>query len=180
MNATLIEPPPDKAAPPPETPDDRGDDDRDDDGPWVTVATFWSAPEAHLARLRLESNDIDCIILDENLVSTDWLYANAVGGIKVQVPASRAAYAKDLLEGPADDACVVADQVPGESVGVDTVVVDYFPRHANCPACGAPGPHRRVISRAAAMWCVLLLGFPLPLVTRGLKCRRCGQEFKSN
>src|SRR3954469_15766262 len=64
---------------------DGGDDGDGDPGKWVTVATFWQATQAHIARLRLESRDIDCVIVDENLIATDWLYANAAGGIKVQV-----------------------------------------------------------------------------------------------
>src|SRR5215216_1239561 len=75
-----------------------GDDDNDDDGdrdggsedavngPWETVATFWDPPQAHVARLRLEHADLPCVLLDENLIATDWFFANAVGGIKLQVP----------------------------------------------------------------------------------------------
>ena len=74
-----------------------GDGDR---GPWVTVATFWQPMDAHLARIKVESLDIDCVLLDEFLVATDWLYANAVGGIKLQVPAARADEAREALERP--------------------------------------------------------------------------------
>ena len=88
---------------PPEIPfDDNGgwgDDDEEDDNPtrWVTVATFWQPTHAHIARLKLESEDIDCVIIDENLVATDWLYANAVGGIKLQVPEEELFAASEIL-----------------------------------------------------------------------------------
>jgi hypothetical protein len=66
--------------------DDDGDGDDDGDhSRWLTVATFWEPTEAHIARLKLESEEIDCMILDENLVATYWFWANAVGGIKLQV-----------------------------------------------------------------------------------------------
>jgi hypothetical protein len=90
---------------PPEIPFDDdggwgGDDDEDggDSKRWVTVATFWQPTHAHIARLKLESEDIDCVIIDENLVATDWLYANAVGGIKLQVPEEEAEAARKLLQ----------------------------------------------------------------------------------
>jgi hypothetical protein len=108
---------------PPEIPfdDDGGwgdDDDDDENDPtrWVTIATFWQPTHAHIARLKLESEDIDCVIIDENLVATDWLYANAVGGIKLQVPEEHAAAARELLH--------LADRNFAEEV-------------ERCPECGS-------------------------------------------
>ena len=52
---------------------------------WVTIATFNFAHEAHLARTRLESQGIPAHVADEHIVSLNWLYAPAVGGIKLNV-----------------------------------------------------------------------------------------------
>lgn len=51
----------------------------------VTVATFDTMPDAHIALGKLGAAGIDAYLADENLVQTDWLYAAAVGGIKLQV-----------------------------------------------------------------------------------------------
>ena len=51
----------------------------------VTVATFWKAEQAHLARMSLEASGIPAIVLDENVVQWDPLLANAINGIRVQV-----------------------------------------------------------------------------------------------
>src|SRR5688572_26769407 len=85
-------------APPQEANEDEGDEG--EPVRWVTVGAFWSASEAHLARLRVEAEGIDCVLLDEFLVATDWLYANATGGIKLQVQQADAARARDLLTQP--------------------------------------------------------------------------------
>jgi hypothetical protein len=78
--------------------DDAGDDGGDGDGDrWVTVATFWSSVEAHLARNVLEGEDIPVVIYDENVVSTHWLAASALGGIKLLVPLPDAHHAGELL-----------------------------------------------------------------------------------
>ena len=53
--------------------------------------------EAHLARLRLEARDVPCFLLDENLIAMNWLYANAAGGIKLQVPETDALRAAKIL-----------------------------------------------------------------------------------
>src|SRR5690348_8982234 len=83
--------------------DDGGDDDDDgDDAPvrWVTVATFWHSTRAHIARLKLESEDIDCVLFDEHL---NWLCATCGGGIKLQVPEPDAPRARLILRSRAGD-----------------------------------------------------------------------------
>ncbi|MBS0664549.1 MAG: DUF2007 domain-containing protein [Verrucomicrobia bacterium] len=50
-----------------------------------TIASFSQPVEAHLLRTRLEAEGIPAYIRDENLVTLDWLYSNAVGGVKVDV-----------------------------------------------------------------------------------------------
>src|SRR4051812_27907892 len=55
---------------PPHDGNDNDDDgDRDDGEPvrWVTVATFWHSTRAHIAKLKLESEEIDCVLFDEHL-----------------------------------------------------------------------------------------------------------------
>ena len=54
---------------------DPPDDDGDGGEPvrWIVVATFWSPAQMHLARLRLESENIDCQIANENIVAVDFL-----------------------------------------------------------------------------------------------------------
>ncbi|ALP54337.1 hypothetical protein Tel_14940 [Candidatus Tenderia electrophaga] len=53
---------------------------------FVTVASFDTSPEAHIAMGRLLAEGLDAHLADEHLVQTDWLYSIAVGGIKLQVP----------------------------------------------------------------------------------------------
>lgn len=51
----------------------------------VTVATFDNMVDAHIALGRLQAEGVPASLADEHLVQTDWLYAIAVGGIKLQV-----------------------------------------------------------------------------------------------
>jgi hypothetical protein len=75
---------------PPDVPDEPwdGDDGPNDDEPrhgrWVTLATFMHPAEAHIARLRLESAGVPCVLLDELMAGTQCL-SLAVGGVKLQV-----------------------------------------------------------------------------------------------
>jgi len=50
-----------------------------------TLASFNLPMDAYLLHARLEGSGIASYIRDENLVTLDWLYSNAVGGVKVDV-----------------------------------------------------------------------------------------------
>ncbi|ROR34243.1 putative signal transducing protein [Inmirania thermothiophila] len=63
----------------------------------VTVATFDTMPDAHIALGRLRAEGIEAVLADEHLVQTDWLYGIAVGGIKLRVRAADAARARAVL-----------------------------------------------------------------------------------
>lgn len=70
----------------------------------VTVAAYDDLSFAYMAKARLESEGIPCFLANEHLVGVQWLYSNAVGGIKVQVPEAVAEEALALLTGDLDDA----------------------------------------------------------------------------
>jgi hypothetical protein len=174
------------SAPPGEPPEDGGEDDGRDEGPgdedysgeWVTLATFWTAPEAHLARLKLEAEDIPCVILDENLVATDWFLANATGGIKIKVPIEDAAAGAALLGRSADCG--------------DGGVGACEPRagdHPVCRRCGSSDVYREswwrpmslalLFAAVASLGVVLLIALPwIANRRRPWKCLNCGNEWE--
>lgn len=63
----------------------------------VTIASFSFPHEAHIARAKLESEAIPATLADEYTISMQWLYSNALGGVKVQVPAPFAQRAIEIL-----------------------------------------------------------------------------------
>lgn len=52
---------------------------------FVTIISFDLPHQAHLAKVVLESEDIEVEILDELTVQVNNFYSNAIGGVKVQV-----------------------------------------------------------------------------------------------
>ena len=54
-------------------------------GRLITIASFSQPIEAHLTKTRLEADGIECFIFDEHIVRMNWLYSNAIGGVKLQV-----------------------------------------------------------------------------------------------
>ena len=149
--------------------DDGGDDGGGGDGPWVTVGTYWHSIGAHMAQLRLESEEIESILLDENVAMA--LTANAVGGIKLQVRASDAQRARELLK-----AAVVLTKAQ-ESQGAVALV---------CPACGSTQvePVRRpswvmLLAATVATLGLILVALPwlLKAPARWRRCLRCGHGW---
>ncbi len=63
----------------------------------VTVATFDTLPDAQIALGRLHAEGVGAQLADQHMVQTDWLYAIAVGGIKLKVAARDAAEAQRIL-----------------------------------------------------------------------------------
>jgi hypothetical protein len=156
-----------------EPPEDGGDGGDDGGEPirWVVVASFWTSPQVHLARLKLESEDIDCQIQNENIIAADFLLAPAVGGIKILVPEFQAQKARVLLAKPRD----ISANRPPTAFGA-------------CPECGSTRIDRPFM-QAKTFWAgvvaimvlgpLALAGFAYYLIMwRPWHCRDCGNVFR--
>jgi hypothetical protein len=117
-----------------------------------TVAAYSKPEEAYLARSRLESSGISATIRDEYVVSTYWLYSNAVGGVKVDVADEDYARAREALALPRVD-----------------------PGILRCPHCGSPEVRLRELSPLAAI--CIGIGFVLPFRSPRADCLGCHQSF---
>lgn len=104
----------------------------------VTLATYRSAPKADLAKALLAESGIQAFVADATAVTADWFLGNAIGYVKLEVPASQAAAALALLnEHPQllDRGRPPANPDDGvvKCLACDTVMPDDTDR---CPACG--------------------------------------------
>lgn len=61
----------------------------EDEGDFVTVAQFLNPTDAHIVRGLLEASGIRAVVGDANLVQMNNLWAVAIGGVRVRVPAAR-------------------------------------------------------------------------------------------
>lgn len=68
----------------------------------ATVATFWNAPEAHMACAALEAEGIESWVMDELTSSTAWGLLNSAGGVKLQVKPADVDRARVVLAGRVD------------------------------------------------------------------------------
>jgi rubredoxin len=138
-------------------------------GEWITIATFSQPVEAHLARTRLESEGITCVVSDEYLVRVNWLLSDAVGGVKLRVPSWDAPRAREILR-PKPRLVVVADAAVDPHTASDEDMI--------CPRCRSFDVYYTRFSRRAAGLFMLVFGFILPWLDRRWLCKQCGYEWK--
>ncbi|WP_111495422.1 MULTISPECIES: DUF2007 domain-containing protein [Marinobacter] len=74
---------------------------------WVTVARYSLPFEAHVARARLDSEGVDATVADEHTIGMQWLYSDAMGGVRLQVRAEDEFRARAIL---AEDRSDVVDE----------------------------------------------------------------------
>ena len=63
----------------------------------VTVRQFLIVQEAPMAKCTLDSAGIERFLADENVISMNWPWSNALGGVKLPVRTTDAAIVSDLL-----------------------------------------------------------------------------------
>jgi hypothetical protein len=104
----------------------------------ITVGNFQFVPEAEAARMHLEAEGILAFIADAETVNMDWFLGNAIGYIKLQVPAAQAAAARAALESMRTlHSQRAAASREGAEAPVCLACGAAFPvTQARCPACG--------------------------------------------
>jgi hypothetical protein len=119
----------------------------------VTIRTCYALPEAQVIQSRLGGSSIKAFIPDELTVQNDWLWSNAIGGVRVQV-----------LE---EDAGRAAEVLGEESVGNQKEVAK------SCPHCDA------TLEESYGFWLypkvLLALFFLIPIRSKPTwRCPKCG------
>jgi hypothetical protein len=133
----------------------------------VTIATFSFPHEAHLAKAQLDAMNIPSFIADEHTVSMNWLYSNAIGGIRLQVPAAFVAQAQEALNEPAEIAPIPELEIDPEA---DLAV---------CPYCGGALGQPYTAGKRPAFITWAFLSIPLWPIRQVRKCTACGKTTRA-
>ena len=126
-----------------------------------TIATFSKPEEAHLFRTRLEAAGIPAYVQDEYLVQMDWLYSNAIGGVRVQIADDDIDAAREFL---------ATDSPQTAPDAVDVV----------CPKCGSHDTAPDDLPRRISFLSLLLFSFPLLFARNRWRCASCHHVFGSD
>ena len=132
---------------------------------FVTVGSYWHPAEAWIFRNRLADAGIDAVVADESVASMYWLYANAIGGVKVQVPREQVSLAQEVLARGKSDIVAIPAKPPADA---DQQV---------CPNCGSTKLRRERFSVRLVFLLWLILGVPIPMPSSAVECHACGTRF---
>jgi len=146
----------------------------------VTIATFSHPTEAYILKSRLEAAGVWSLVADENIVIMNWLYSNAVGGVKVQVRETDVERVLDILDGGLP--------VPVSEENEQAQRRD----RPDCPNCGSFNTYyeqyakRLLFASWLLSWLVFRVlfttingGIAIPFLRRRWKCKDCGNGFKA-
>jgi hypothetical protein len=129
----------------------------------VLLQRFRDLPEALLAKGSLESAGIDAILVDDNMVRTDWFISNLLGGVKLCVRSKDEEAAYEVLQQPAPASMEV------EGVGT------Y--EQPSCPECHSLEISYEALNETVAYGSAWL-GVPIPLKRNRWKCNACGHIWQ--
>ncbi len=128
----------------------------------IVVARFSFPHEAHIAKANLESAGIESFIADEHTVNTQWLYSNAIGGVRLMVSEEDLEEATEILTSDFSESLESHTKEIGEKLDI-------------CPHCGSNDLFAYTKGKRPAFLVFILLGFPLFFYKQGYKCNQCGE-----
>ena len=146
----------------------------------VTVASFSQPIDSHLVRARLELEGIPCFVADEYTISANWFYSTAFGGVKRLVRAADLADARRIVEREWERRRDQPDDIDWTQVDPEWTFdgADDESDAATCPRCGSMEVFYEKFSRPLIFLSILLLGIPMPFLSRRWSCRSCELEWK--
>lgn len=132
----------------------------------ITFKTFNNSIDAHILKVKLESEGIVCYLFDENTIGINPLYANALGGIKLKIDEVDFKLAAEVYETIKETPFTTEEGIA-----------------ISCPRCNSSkletgfnstNGFGAILSGLASL---LLMIFPLYRKSI-YKCQECGCEFK--
>ncbi|GGG99644.1 putative signal transducing protein [Mucilaginibacter phyllosphaerae] len=137
----------------------------------ITLEQYYDPMLAHIMRTKLEDNDIPCFIADDNIISANPVFNNAVGGIKLKIFERDLQRSRELL----------AQQ--GNLHEQDHFEIDEE-THAPviCPYCASTNVRYGAATERKAHWLITLISAllsVLPFYTRkAWHCFNCQRDFE--
>lgn len=131
----------------------------------ITFKTFDNSVDAHILKIKLESEGISCFLFDEHIVSVNPLYSNLVGGIKLKINEEDLPHAKNVV--------YELEQTPYTTDDEKIIT---------CPKCQSThleSGYKSMRSLGAVLSAIVsFLFFIFPLYRKNVyKCNDCGAEF---
>ena len=133
-------------------------------GQLVVVARYSYPLEAQIAKSNLEAAGISAHIADVHTINTNWLYSDALGGVRLMVDSDNVQEAEEILRQDFSQSVI-------EEAGEDEEETSQW----RCSHCGSSNVIPFTKGKRPAFVVFILLGFPLFKYQHGIKCNDCGE-----
>ena len=146
----------------------------------VTLRTYTSPSELAVVRSLLDSEGIETVVLNENIIQVQPFLSNAVGGIKLLVLDEDYERAVEILT-EAELITAVGESAAYRHAELENLPSENARRDSSkltCPFCHSEEIVKEKFSMPVFAISVLLLGFPIPFLRRKYHCFDCGRDFK--
>jgi hypothetical protein len=144
----------------------------------VVFETYYNPIEANIVKARLMDSGVQCFLSDENTITINPLYTQALGGVKLHLFERDVETAKSILQD--EDVQLALD----EAVGDEQDLLSKDPRQSSgiCPNCGSDHvgyvqATKRRFGVLTMIVSLLLLVYPFR-VKKTHHCFDCGNEFE--
>lgn len=129
---------------------------------WVVVDNFIDVIHADIVRGRLEAEGIPAILGNRHLVTAEWLYSQAMGGVQIMVPREQVDEAREII----------AQIDSGEFADID----EELRQEDSCNACGMALVRKTSLSWKLALFIGHFLFLPLPFKKNNFHCPQCSAK----
>lgn len=129
----------------------------------LIVSRYSFTHEAYIAKAKLHSFGIDCRLTDEHTINSQWLYSDAIGGVKLWV-----------FEQDFDKANTILSF--DYSNDVDALFIDNS-EDDRCYYCNNDEIEIHTKGKGIAFIIFIIFGFPLFPFKHGYKCKHCNSFF---
>lgn len=138
----------------------------------VEIASYSFPHEAHVAKASLDAAGIPAFLTDEYTINVQWMYSNALGGVRLLVHGEDVEVAMQILAADFSESLE-----NGEWMDSATPTIDKG-NPERCPHCGSTDLASHVAGRVPVFVTWMLLGIPLFFFRRGMKCGVCGNFMR--
>lgn len=144
----------------------------------VVFETYYNPIEANIVKARLIDSDVQCFLSDENTITINPLYTQALGGVKLHLFERDVEMAKAILQGEKVQIDFDEDIDYGASIEVDTLTAQ---KHV-CPVCNSTNvgyvqATKRRFGILTIIVSLLLMVYPFS-AKKTHHCFDCEYEFK--
>jgi hypothetical protein len=141
---------------------------------WETIITFTSPQEAHLAKSYLESEGIETFVFDDMTAQVNFLYSNAIGGVKILVRTSDYERGIQILEKGG-----YINRNQSDEIDNPQIVSSYEQTDKTvCPFCQSENIGKKKGLNILSSVIYLILGLFVPIYKSTYCCYDCEKEWR--